>query len=153
MGSAGKSRHHDHAKLDRWGCAVKLTPIIPDQTDWRRLDASYLLNGWKFGSVNHILIKREGDLVYLQIPGLSLNGSDATSNLFILLPQGFVAHTGGNYGTIGYVNDSSASGPVAIKKDFSHLTTDSRGNLSGILIFRTKHAMPHPTTWPGIPDY
>lgn len=131
---------------------MKLTPILPNQTDWRRLDESHLLNGWKFGTVNHILIKREGDLVYLQIPGFSLDGSDATSNLFMILPQGFSAHTGGNYGTIGYVADSSASGPVAVTKNFSHLTTAARGNVSGFLTFRTKHAMPHPTTWPGIPD-
>jgi hypothetical protein len=109
--------------------------------------AADLINGWTFGIVTSMTLRREGNRVSLIIKDLSLTSTSATGAMFTLLPAGYTASSAlyGNYHTYGFINRGGARGIV---KDFNNIGdysyATSRGYYTGELSWITADAWPTP---------
>lgn len=138
---------HAHPITDVDGLQAIIDRLTYDSG--RRFIHEELLNGWT-ADPGMVSIQRVGNIVTLTLTssGSGLDGTQATSDPFWLMPLGF-RPVMGNYGHLGWVSSSGARTPVSIIKSLNHLASDRRGLTQGIIMWPTLD--PIPTTLPGKP--
>ena len=139
--------------IKMWGTNNTGWTILYGDTGWRDV-STLLLNGWK-NKANHMTIRRINCKVILRLPFVGLDGSAATGQVFMSLPDGFKYRNGSNYGAIGtiVVGNGFELGTNAnlqiVSKDFDSLSTKpSSLDMTGELSWTTDDA--YPSVLPGI---
>lgn len=123
--------------------------MIHADTGWRMLGTADLINGWKVA--NSYLgpqLKRVGDIVYLYIPSLGLDGVDSTQQAFMTTPQGF--RPAFNYATFGSVFAANGSS-YRVAQDVANITIVGAPKLQVTGTFWWRTVQPWPTSLPGTP--
>lgn len=110
----------------------------------KRLKTADMLNGWTVGTVD-VYLRREGDIVTMEVPGLSLDGTNATNDSFAVIPAGFRPNYSGGYGSVGVVAETVTLNLVSVTRNNNAGTFDlrckSRKPVSGILRWYTSDSM------------